>query len=418
MSTRQDGRAAGPVPDGLAWEPHRSEDRPWRQQSVRGPRSDRLLREVEVSLPPLIAERDVVMDRPLSAMVAASAGTLGHLDLVHGRTLAELNHLQVRTEAVDSSKIEDVEAGLADYGRALHGVGASSSALSMASATTALARLVADAAETRSIRSEALLEAHRDLFVRHPEEAERAGRYRTRQNWIGGSDFSPRGALYVPPPPETVPAYLDDLFAFANRDDIPPVAQAAIAHAQFESIHPFVDGNGRIGRALIQAILRRRRITRHLTIPIASGLVADRERYFAALGDYRAGRAGTIVAMLAAAASYAAAESWTTATRLVEIRSSWGQRVGGTRPGTDLHRLLDLLTEEPIVSVALVAERLATPPSAAEVAIRHLAASGILSRARRSRRSPVWLAAEILDEVGQLSRRIQAASRSGRRSSA
>ncbi|MGA1836853.1 Fic family protein [Herbiconiux sp. 11R-BC] len=62
----------------------------------------------------------------------------------------------------------------------------------------------------------------------------------------------------MPPPPETVDDYLDDLLAFANRDDLPPLTQAAIVHAQFESIHPFTDGNGRIGRALIHAVLRRR----------------------------------------------------------------------------------------------------------------------------------------------------------------
>ena len=80
---------------------------------------------------------------------------------------------------------------------------------------------------------------------------------RTVQNWIGGSDYSPRDALYVPPPPDTVHAYMNDLTEFANRTDIPVLIQAAIAHAQFESIHPFTDGNGRIGRALINTIFRR-----------------------------------------------------------------------------------------------------------------------------------------------------------------
>ncbi|TIC88137.1 Fic family protein [Nocardioides sp. GY 10113] len=395
----------------LDWAPHTYEVRPWRQRTVRGPRADKQVREVRVALPPMIADLDLELERPLAAMTTASAGNLGHLDLVHGRTLMELNPLQLRTESIDSSKIENVDAGLADYGRALLGVGASSSAISMASATAALTRMINDAGRTRKVRSEAVLEAHHDLMARNPHEAHRAGRYRTTQNWVGGSDYSPRGALHVPPPPETVPDYLADLFAFANRDDLAPVAQAAIVHAQFESIHPFIDGNGRIGRTLIHAVLRRRRVTKHLTVPVASALVAHRDRYFAALDDYRAGRAHTIIAMLASAASIAAAESWTTATTIREIREGWQERTGVTRPGTPPFRLLDLLTEEPIVNVDLVVERLGLAPEDAKALFQQLVSDGVLARAPRSRRSPVWLAKEVLGEVEHLSERIRASSR-------
>jgi len=401
--TRPDGR--------LDWTPHAWERRPWRQQVRRGPRADRVVTEVEVSLPPMIRDLDYPLDRPLAAMTTASAGNLGHLDLVHGRTLDGLNHLQLRTESVDSSKIENVDASLADYGRALLGVGANASATSMASATAALATMIREADESRSISADAILRAHHRLFRHHPDEAHRAGRFRTTQNWVGGSDYSPRGALHVPPPPETVDGYIEDLVAFANRDDLPPLVQAAIVHAQFESIHPFIDGNGRIGRTLIHAVLRRRRATRHLTVPIASALVGHRDRYFAALNDYRSGYAYTLIAMLAAAASVATAESWATATSIGRIRAGWTDALGGTRPGTPVHRLLDLLTEEPIVTVSLVAERLDLPEEVAAEAVDRLTAARVLARAPRSRRSPVWLAKEVLDEVQDLSSRIQAASR-------
>ncbi|MCR1782493.1 Fic family protein [Nocardioides carbamazepini] len=395
----------------MDWAPHTTEVRPWQQRTPRGPREDRRLREVEVALPPYVAELDLPMDRALSAMASACAGDLSHLDLVHGRTLSALNHLQLRTEAVDSSKIENVDASLADYGRALLGVGANASAVSMVSATAALTRMIRDADRTRSIRPEAILRAHHDLFRRTPSEAHRAGRIRTTQNWVGGSDWSPLGALHVPPPPETVPGYLEDLFAYADRDDVPPVVQAAVAHAQFESIHPFIDGNGRIGRTLIHAVLRRRRATRHLTVPIASALVAHRERYFAALVDYRAGTARTMVAMLASAVRIATAESWVTATRLHEIRAGWAVAIGGSRPGTAGHRTLDLLVEEPIVNAALVAGRIDVSPDEAAAVIDTLATAGVLRRAPRSRRAPVWLAGAVLDEVTDLSTRIQESAR-------
>jgi len=393
------------------WAPHTSETRPWQQRVARGPRADRQVREVTVSLPPYIARSEYAMDRPLAAMTAASAGDLTHLDLVHGRTLAALNHLQLRTEAIDSSRIEDVEAGLADYGRAVLGVGASASAVSMAAATAAVSRLVEDAATTRRIRLEAILAAHAELFRRDPEQAPRAGRLRTTQNWVGGSDWSPRGALHVPPPPETVPGYLDDLLAFANRDDVPPLAQTAIVHAQFESIHPFIDGNGRLGRALIHAVLRRRRVSRHLVVPVASGLVADRDGYFAALGDYRRGRARTLVTLLSIATTTATRESARSAVTIGEIRRQWGEAVGGTRPGTPLHRLLDLLTEQPILNQALVSEHLGLGEADAYAAIETLHDARVLRRAPRSRRAPVWLAPAVLHEVEDLSARIDRACR-------
>lgn len=387
------------------WPPHTYETRPYRQRIPRGPRADRLLREVTVALPPHIADLDLVLERPVAAMTTASAGALRHLDLVHGRTMDGLNHLQLRTEAIDSSKIEHVEASLADYGRALLGIGANSSATSMASATQAMQRLISEADTTRKITSDAILRAHRDLFARHPDEAANAGRFRVVQNWVGGSDYAPRDTLHVPPPPETVVDYIEDLTAFANRDDLSPIAQAAIVHAQFESIHPFIDGNGRIGRALIHAVLRRRRASRHLAVPIASALVAHRDRYFAALNDYRAGTAATIIAMLAASTTIATTESWKTAETLESIRAGWGDAAGGPRPGTAAYRLLDLLTEEPILNAELVTEQLDLDDPAGT--IEGLERAGVLTRAKRTRRSPVWIAPAVLAEVEDLSARIQ-----------
>ena len=76
---------------------------------------------------------------------------------------------------------------------------------------------------------------------------EHGGRIRTVQNWIGGSGYNPCLAAFVPPAPEDVPTLLDDLFAFCNDNSLPALAQAVVAHAQFETLHPFVDGSGRAG---------------------------------------------------------------------------------------------------------------------------------------------------------------------------
>src|SRR5262249_56504813 len=92
----------------------------------------------------------------------------------------------------------------------------------------------------------------------------------------------PHGAAFVPPHYERVPDAMRDLMSFVRRDDLPVLAHAALAHAQFETIHPFVDGNGRTGRALVHAMLRARGVTRNVTVPVSAGLLTDTDAYFAA----------------------------------------------------------------------------------------------------------------------------------------
>ena len=397
------------------WPAHTPEVRPWRQSVKRGPKADRELAEITVMRPPFIAEAPFVADRPLHVTMQNTLGGIAQLDRTHRGRLGGLNQLLLRTESVASSKIENVEASLADYGRAVMGASANASAVSMAAATEALSGIIRDVDATGEIRREALHAAHLDLFRNHPSEHQRAGRVRTVQNWIGGSDYTPRNALYVPPPPDTVDDYLDDLFAFANRDDVPVVVQAAVVHAQFESIHPFIDGNGRIGRTLIHAVLRRRKVTRHLTVPIASGLVAHREQYFDALNDYRAGYAYTLVAMLSSAMTIATHESRATASNLLEVRREWDAALGPVRPGSAVHRILESLPSRPILTADDVAERLELSSSTAHSAIARLHEAGVLQPSSRRQRNRVWAAQDILDELTDLNDRIGALSRTKKR---
>src|SRR5690606_26640846 len=139
----------------------------------------------------------------------------------------------------------------------------------------------------------AIIEMHEALLGEtHPDWV---GRWRDEQVWIGGSAIGPHRADYVAPHHDRVPAALTDLVAFMDRDDLPVLVQAAIAHAQFETIHPFPDGNGRVGRALVHSLLRAKGTTRSVTVPISAGLLADRDAYFGALDSYRRGDPHPIV---------------------------------------------------------------------------------------------------------------------------
>lgn len=395
-----------------AWPAHTREVRPWSQARRQGPKEDRMLASVEVSLPPMIAKQDAALTSELVVSIDEAAREITILDTsTHAEDLGALSSLLLRTESVASSKIEQVEASITDYARALHGSKANSSAVSMAAATTALQAMITDVAETGEITLASLTTAHRALMQDDPIEHEYAGRMRDMQNWIGGSDYSPRGALYVPPPPETVTAYMDDLIRFSNRDDVSALAQAAIAHAQFESIHPFTDGNGRIGRALVNAILRRRGTTSRVVIPIASALVARRERYFDLLSDYREGRAAPIVSSFAAAARIAAAESQTTASRLHSIPEQWAQALGRVRRGSATHQLLSALTTNPVLTAEDAGKSVDAPQSSIYASIERLANAGILAPLTDRKRDRVWGATVILEELEDLNRRIGIAAR-------
>jgi Fic family protein len=341
------------------------------------------------------------MDAALAEVVA--------LDQTYGGQLEALGVLLLRTEAVASSKIEYVEASLDDYARALHGSRANNSATSMVAATTALEALLANTDARARIEANVILAAHRDLMADEPAERAYAGRWRNVQNWIGGSDYSPRHALYVPPPPDTVEHYIADLLVFANRDDLPILAQAAIAHAQFESVHPFTDGNGRIGRALINAILRRRHATTQVVVPLASALVAHRERYFGLLGSYREGHVEPLISSFAAASRVAAAEARTSAERLATIPGEWADMVGRVRSDSATARLLSVLPSRPVLTADDAVSRLSTPPSSIYAAIDRLQDAGVLRPLTDRKRNQIWGASLVLDELDDLGVRIAGA---------
>src|SRR5690606_12302071 len=193
------------------------------------------------------------------------------------------------TEAVASSRIE----GMRISGRRLlraetarnQGVTVDVTAEEILANIRAMAEAVASA-DRREISVDWLCDIQREL-VRGTRMESHGGQVRVEQNWIGGNSYTPCGAAFVPPPPETVLSLLEDLCSFCNEDSLPAVAQAAIAHLQFETIHPFIDGNGRTGRALIHAVLRRRGIASRFVPPISLVLANQPREYIERLGDAR-----------------------------------------------------------------------------------------------------------------------------------
>jgi Fic family protein len=381
---------------------------PWRQSVRGGSMEDRQLRDVTVWLPPEIVALDVSVPSALGAEMDRSLREIAALDETHGEHLASLSTLLLRAESVASSKIEHVEASLDDYARALHGIRANPSANSMVASTRALDDLIRSVQGGEEIALDNIYRAHHALVADEPSERSYAGRVRDMQNWIGGSDHSPRGAMYVPPPPDTVTTYLDDLVAFANRADVPVLVQAAIAHAQFESIHPFTDGNGRIGRALINTILRKRGATRRVVVPLASAIVARREAYFEALGAYRRGDAGPIIESFALASMIAAEESRVTADHLAELPAQWREMAGPPRAGSAAAKLLANLLNDPVFSAEHAESHVGGAASSIYAAINRLHETGVIRPLTHRTRNQVWVASALADELDDLGVRIAA----------
>lgn len=384
------------------WLKHEYRTIAWKSNSRRGTREDRTLSEITVALPPFIATA-AVPPTPPRELLRARYETES-LQRVPDGVLRPLAGFLIRMESVASSRIEEVEASTTAFARALGGVKEDSSAMSMVSAGRAITSLI-DASHTTIDLGE-ILHAHELLMRDDPDERHYAGRIRDAQNWIGGSHFSPRNALHVPPPPTLVSDYLADLLVFANRDDVDPVAQAAIVHAQFESIHPFTDGNGRIGRALIGAVLRRRAVTPSTVLPVASALAADTEHYFRLLTAYRKGDVDAIITDVALCVEVAAREALGTARLFMRYPDAW-REVVRPRAGSATHQLLDMLVGLPVFTTEQLAAHTGLADRAMYRAIEQLQESRIIAEVTNRKRDRVYAVTDVLDEFEDLDSRIR-----------
>lgn len=374
---------------------------------------ERLLTEISVEIPQPIAGRSVPLASATTAACEEAAHRIASLE-ARAAHLGGLVELLVRTEAVASSKIEHIYADLDEIARATIGHDAGERARRTIAAGKALTALTASCDDGRPLSERAILDAHAALMEGDPVEGRWAGRLREQQNWIGGSDFSPLGAVHVPPPWEQVGPLLADLVAFARRDDLPSVAQAAVVHAQFEAIHPFTDGNGRIGRGLIGGVLRHRGVTRSVTLPVAAAMLSDVDRYFDRLRDYRAGDPDAITAYVAESAIAAAEASIDSADHLAALPVRWHEAARARR-GSSAYTLIERLLTTPIMDIATAEIATGTSRVRTYEAIDRLASAGILHEITAAGRNRIWVASEVMTELDELERRIGVRSVPSRR---
>lgn len=356
----------------------------------------------DAAVPPSIAELTPPLPADLIALSEDAARELTRFDAEIGILAAPFSSILLRTESASSSAVENLTSSAKQVALAEIGVSSSTNARLVVGNVAAMHAAIALADD---LDPTAVLTMHRALLEKSDPHI--VGRWRDEQVWIGGGSISPHHAMFIPPHHERVPASMDDVMAFARRTDLPVLAQIAIAHAQFETIHPFPDGNGRTGRALVQGMLRASGVTENVTVPVSAGLLSDTDAYFRALDAYRDGDVRPIIETLSEAAFSAIANGRTLGRTIIGIASRWDSVVRARRDAS-VREVMQLLLRQPIVTTALVARERDVSLTAAQSAIDRLVDAGILTQSNAGRRNRQWQATEILqalDDFGARARR-------------
>lgn len=358
----------------------------------------------DAAIPASIAELAVTLPAAVLADAEEASNEITRFDAELGDEIAPFSSVLLRSESAASSNIENLTASARAIAEA-EALGDTSrrNATLIVSNTEAMKAAVALADH---LDEHAILAMHAALM--RDNDPASAGRWRTEQVWIGGGNFGPRGAEYIAPHHSRVPDTIADLIDFTRRTDVPALPQIAVSHAQFETIHPFTDGNGRTGRALIQAMLRQKRLTRQITVPVSAGLLTDTDGYFDALGAYRQGDIAPIVARLSEASLLAVANGRQLVAELRSIRVEWNSRIAARRDSA-VHRVADLLIKHPVLNARFLQRELDIRTGNARRYINPLAEAGIIVEFTDRARNRAWRAPEVLSALESF------AARAGRR---
>lgn len=361
-------------------------------------------------IPDALAELDVALPGHVAGVVADAEGAIRALNEHHAPALAPLARLLLRTESIASSKVEGLQVGIREMARAEAQAEAggrpSPTARELLDNIDAMELALADAAEVGEVGEGEIVRIHRRLLANAPNRHV-AGRIRTDQNWIGGNDYNPCGADFVPPPPAELPRLLADLCLAIADDRLPALVQAALVHAQFETIHPFHDGNGRTGRALVHVVLRRRGIATKYVPPVSVVLAATKDRYIAGLTAFRGDDVVAWIERFAGAAHRAATLAAGYLDEVRALQDAWRERLRAAGPaprrGAAEWAIIDALPGHPIITAPVATTATGLVKTAVYRGLERLEAAGVLlPLTGKPGRSRAWEAAGLLSIIERL----------------
>lgn len=342
----------------------------------------------------------------LAAEAHRQAGELAGL----ARTLPNTHLLIrpfVRREAVLSSRIEGTQASLSDlffFEAASAPAPTPGDVLEVANYVKALEYGLTRLADL-PVSLRLLREMHERLMTGVRRRHLAPGEFRRSQNWIGTPGCSLPEATYVPPPADLMDATLADLERYIHaRSDLPPLVRLALIHYQFEAIHPFLDGNGRIGRLLITLLLCVRGLMPQPVLYLSAFFERHRSEYYDRLlaVSRRAEWQGWIEYFLAWVCSQAH-DARDRSKRLLDLRDAYRDRLQSARASALLLRLVDELFAAPAVTIPRAAAVLDVTHRAAQLNVDKLVAAGVLHEASGHRRNRIFVAREIVATLEQVS---------------
>jgi Fic family protein len=335
-------------------------------------------------------------------------GALSDADRLVGRLAGEGGRLPnphilirpfVRREAVLSSKIEGTQATLGELLAAEAGATVNRSPDDLREVGNYVVALEHGISRLKKLPICARLtrELHEKLMTAVRGQQSAPGQFRKTQNWIGKPGSTIATASYIPPPPGEIEPCLAAWEKFLNESRLPPLVTIALAHYQFEAIHPFLDGNGRVGRLLITLFLIERQILPTPLLYLSAFFEASRRDYYEGLrGVSERGAWNDWLEYFLLGVARMSEDALNRATRVNELLTQWQKRVSGESSSNPL-RVIELLGANPFITTNAAADKLNIAFTTAQRAIERLERANIVKRVGNARRDRVYCAAALLN---------------------
>jgi Fic family protein len=319
----------------------------------------------------------------------------------------------VRREAVLSSKIEGTQATLGELLAAEAGAIVNRSPEDLQEVGNYVVALEHGISRLKKLPLCVRLtrELHKKLMTGVRGHQAEPGRFRNIQNWIGKPGSTVATASYIPPPPGEVEPCLAAWEKFLHESNLPPLVTIALAHYQFEAIHPFIDGNGRVGRLLITLFLIERQILPAPLLYLSAFFEASRRDYYDGLrGISERGAWNDWIEYFLLGVARMSEDALSRATRINQLLAQWQKRVSGASSKSPL-RVVELLGANPFITTNGVANRLGVAFTTAQRAIERLERVGIVKQMSEAKRDRVYCAGALLDILEEPARLGPAAER-------
>lgn len=357
----------------------------------------KILKTYESSIPDTISDKSISLPNELDAKISDLLVNLARFDVEQSQKGYSFPTMLLRSESAASSQIENLTSSIQNISMAELSDKAPKNAKIIAANVNAMKNALAI---NDALNIEGIKEIHAALMkdtIKHI-----AGNFRESAVWIGGTNFSPHEAIFVPPHYTRINNLMNDLIKFSKRFDLNPIVKAAILHAQFETIHPFVDGNGRTGRALIHKSLKDDGVLKHTSLPISAGLLNNTKEYMNSLKAFQEEIPLPIIEELVSAIETSLVIGNIVSKEISMIIQKWEDKIG-ERKTSSTYKLIYLLIEQPVINSMYLSDKLNITIRAANQLIDRAIDYGVLTKFGTAQRGIFYQANDIIDIMNLIS---------------